>query len=414
MREAVDAFTKSRPDIIKFAKNPPVTESPRSPKRKAPGLQENETNKRSRMSTRSSKARAAELTTTMIREADDIIEINDTEDDEPGKASGLLSDCLYISDNARLDDGLVSCPICLARMKDWQVDRHLDTNCPGEPQPQKTPNPGAIPRSGGAANFDYGIRSAVSGPSNPSRPPERLPTLAYGMLKEPALRKKLAELGLSATGNRQMLERRHKEWIMLWNANCDSAHPKKRSELLQDLDTWERTIGTRAPASSRAINMGAQIKDKDFDGSAWAAKHDTSFKDLIANARKSRRQAEEKAEAAATETREEDEKVDEAKSAPRDPEPVPDQAAQPGPFTGAVISPPGGIITPSVLGQTYSELTQAAYLASSPAGSVAMRPEQHLSPMGYPVTAPQGGVFVGSLNELPNLGIGNTERPWPQ
>jgi E3 ubiquitin-protein ligase RAD18 len=29
------------------------------------------------------------------------------------------------------------------------------------------------------------------------------------------------------------------------------------------------------------------VKDKDFDGAAWATKHDTSFKDLIANARKS-------------------------------------------------------------------------------------------------------------------------------
>ncbi len=299
-------------------------------------------------------------------------------------------------------------------MKDWQVDRHLDTNCPGEPQPQKTPNPGAMPRSGGAANFDPGIRSAVTGPSNTSTPPQRLPTLAYAMLKEPALRKKLGELGLSGTGNRQMLERRHKEWIMLWNANCDSAHPKKRSELLQDLDAWERTMGSRAPASSRAINMGAQIKDKDFDGSAWAAKHDTSFKDLIANARKSRRQAEEKAEATATETKEEDEKADDAKSAARDPESVPDQAAQPSPFPRAVISPPDGIIAPSVLGQTDSKLTEPTYLGSSSATSMAMRPEQHLGPMGYPITAPQGGVFVGSLNDLPNLGIGNTERPWPQ
>ena len=99
MREAVDAFTKSRPAIIRFAKNPPVAEPPRSPKRKAPDVQENETNKRSRMSTRSSKARAAELTTTMIREADDIIEINDTEDDEPGKAfCPRLLIYIYLSD----------------------------------------------------------------------------------------------------------------------------------------------------------------------------------------------------------------------------------------------------------------------------------------------------------------------------
>jgi E3 ubiquitin-protein ligase RAD18 len=116
------------------------------------------------------------------------------------------------------------------------------------------------------------------------------------MLKDTALRKKMAELGLSTAGSRQMLEKRHQEWMTIWNANCDSAKPKKRSELLQDLETWERTMGSRAPTLSRAANVGAQIKDKDFDGAAWAAKHDTSFKDLIARARSSKSAVAQKAD----------------------------------------------------------------------------------------------------------------------
>ena len=108
------------------------------------------------------------------------------------------------------------------------------------------------------------------------------------MLKEPQLRKKLQDLGISTAGSRQMLERRHKEWITIWNANCDSLHPRRKADLLHDLDVWERTLGTRAPTSSRSIKLGTEIKDKDFDGAAWAAKHDTSFKSLIASARKNR------------------------------------------------------------------------------------------------------------------------------
>lgn len=111
------------------------------------------------------------------------------------------------------------------------------------------------------------------------------------MLKDTALRKKMGELGLSTAGSRQMLEKRHQEWITLWNANCDSAKPKERSELMHDLEVWERTMGSRAPTMSRAANIGVQIKDKDFDGAAWATKHDTSFKDLIAKARGSRNKA---------------------------------------------------------------------------------------------------------------------------
>lgn len=117
---------------------------------------------------------------------------------------------------------------------------------------------------------------------------ERLPALNYSMLKEQALRKKLAEIGISNQGPRLILERRHKEWVTIWNANCDSARPKKRSQLLQDLDAWERTQGSRISAIAKANSSGGTIKDKSFDGVAWSTKHDSSFKDLIANARRSK------------------------------------------------------------------------------------------------------------------------------
>ncbi|KAK4450009.1 hypothetical protein QBC34DRAFT_324741 [Podospora aff. communis PSN243] len=265
MREAVDAFKEARDKILQFARTPIPVAAPNSPKRKAAELEEIDSsyseNKRPRMSTRSSKARGAEATAAMARE----------EADTPEE----------LNHPPEIDDGLVACPICWIRMLPHHVDRHLDTTCPGSPQPLPVQN------HNGPRPFN------ISQPG-PSKPPERLPTLAYSILKDQALRKKLSELGLSTAGSRTMLERRHQEYVTLWNANCDSAKPKKRSELLHDLDVWERTIGSRAPTSSKAANIGAQIKDKDFDGAAWVAKHDTSFKDLIANARRSRGQAENK------------------------------------------------------------------------------------------------------------------------
>lgn len=189
------------------------------------------------------------------------------------------------------DDGLVACPICWTRMKPWQVDKHIDTSCPGTPEPQNAPTPASNSRD--ANPFGTSPSSFTKSPAR-SKAPERLPPLNYSMLKDTALRKKMAELGLSTSGSRQMLERRHREWITLWNANCDSARPKRKSELLHDLEVWERTVGSRAPIMSRATTLGAQIKDKDFDGAAWAAKHDSSFKDLIASARRTRRDVEQR------------------------------------------------------------------------------------------------------------------------
>jgi E3 ubiquitin-protein ligase RAD18 len=105
------------------------------------------------------------------------------------------------------------------------------------------------------------------------------------MVKDGPLKKKLMDQGLSAAGSRQMLERRYSEWITLWNSNCDARIPKGKNELRRELDVWERTQGGRAQASG-SMNPGAQIREKDFDGQAWATKHDDSFRDLIAAARR--------------------------------------------------------------------------------------------------------------------------------
>lgn len=181
----------------------------------------------------------------------------------------------------KIDDGLVACPICSWRMKPEKVDRHLDTDCPGEPRPQPSESK---PRK-------FGFQNSRPAANTPTKPQERLSPLNYSMMKEAALKKRLLEIGISSWGSRQLLEKRHREWVMIWNANCDSARPKTKSELLRDLDTWERTQGGSAPPNSHSANLGAQIKDKEFDGMGWASKHSDSFKDLIANARKSRQKA---------------------------------------------------------------------------------------------------------------------------
>ncbi|KAI0150692.1 DNA repair protein rad18 [Xylariaceae sp. FL1272] len=281
MEEVVAAFTQARPAVLDFARKPPPT-SRRSispPKRTTRELEGSEeplpSSKRLRSSTRLSKTRSMAATAEMARQEVDMPDPEpETEPLEP-------------------DDGLVACPICWKRMKPIQVDRHLDTSCPGEPQPDPPKRQAKSP----LRNFSIptNITNAfpsVSSSSRTSTPtPERLPARNYSMLKDVQLRKELADLGLSTAGGRYFQERRHKEWVMMWNANCDSQRPRRRAELMNDLDLWERTFGSRAPTTSHSSTMGAQIKDKDFDGAAWAAKHDTSFRDLIANARKSRTQS---------------------------------------------------------------------------------------------------------------------------
>ncbi|KAL6231133.1 Postreplication repair E3 ubiquitin-protein ligase rad18 [Aspergillus navahoensis] len=169
------------------------------------------------------------------------------------------------------DDGLVPCPVCGRRMKEEAVFRHLDT-CTGGAEDSK---PAAF-------------GSLASGPRKPSpvtagKPPERLPVINYSLLKDTVLRKKLKDLGIPNWGPRPLLQRRHTEWMNLWNANCDSRTPKPKRELLRELDVWERTQGGNSVALTDPTNA---VMNKDFNTGEWSANYDTDFKALIANARK--------------------------------------------------------------------------------------------------------------------------------
>lgn len=266
MEEVVEAFVKSRPSILQFAQTPPepVIQSIESPKRRleneyGSGFREP---KRLRSSARLSASKGAHSTAEMARQEADVFIPEDEEEVE-------------------FNDGLVACPICLMRMKEAQVDKHLDKSCPGSPQPESQRRPTYTDQ----ATLMDGYQTAVK-QSAAAKRPDRLPTINYSSSKEASLRKKLAELGISTSGDRKMLERRHREWVTIWNANCDALYPRRKGDLLQDLNTWENTLGSRAPTTSRSINLGAQIKDKDFNQQAWSAQHDSSFKDLIANAKK--------------------------------------------------------------------------------------------------------------------------------
>lgn len=172
------------------------------------------------------------------------------------------------------NDGLVACPICNQRMKEEVVSRHLDTSCPGFHSAPKEP---MITRSSASTH--------VNSKSNSSKPKwDRLPQLSYSLFNEKQLRKKLHELGIPNDGPRHLLQRRHAEWLALWNANCDAKVPRSESALKKDLAAWERTQGGRAKDES----MKAEVMDKDFDGKGWAQKNKEGFDELIRKARENR------------------------------------------------------------------------------------------------------------------------------
>ncbi|GAB7338574.1 hypothetical protein MBLNU457_5316t1 [Dothideomycetes sp. NU457] len=173
------------------------------------------------------------------------------------------------------DDGLVSCPMCGQRMKEETVFGHLD-RCDGEnKEKRKKSQPQSFP---------------IKPPSRPTsaQPQERLSQLNYSLLKDNPLRKKLQDLGIPNWGNRQLLIRRHVEWVNTWNANCDSDKPRTKRELLRDLDTWEHSQGGHAKETAGSTNG---LMAKDFDAQAYAKNHKDDFSRLIEEARKKAKSA---------------------------------------------------------------------------------------------------------------------------
>jgi E3 ubiquitin-protein ligase RAD18 len=104
------------------------------------------------------------------------------------------------------------------------------------------------------------------------------------MLKETALRKKLQDIGIPTWGSKDLMRRRHIEWLNIYNSNCDADDSVRKSkrQLLRELDEWEQTLGGRAGTKE------SKIMKKDFDGDGYAKTHKTEFDDLIARARQKR------------------------------------------------------------------------------------------------------------------------------
>lgn len=175
-----------------------------------------------------------------------------------------------------IDDGLVECPLgCGKRMKIEAVEPHLD-RCEDE-RKQASRSQSRTPVSNGLHRLPNTNNSSTT------KPQDRISEFNYSLLNETKLRKKLEEASIPAWGPKQLLIKRHTEWVNLWNANCDSSRPRSKRELLQELDTWERTQGGRAPGVN---GLASSVMRKDFDGVGWANKNRGDFAKLIDQAKR--------------------------------------------------------------------------------------------------------------------------------
>ncbi|KAJ5122347.1 E3 ubiquitin-protein ligase rad18 [Penicillium atrosanguineum] len=266
VQELVEQFQNAREPMLSLAKKEAArlanggddTQQPLAKKRKVGQIEQDNEPEAAESGSQRMRTRSRGVRVEMSAQVEEPQIIEDSQDDDEDFVP---------------EDGLYPCPLeCGLRMKEAAMFSHVGV-CTG----QKAPSP-AKPQ----------VTFRPIQPQQPATqsfvdPPERLPAINYSLLKDGQLKKKFRELGIPEWGNRSLLQRRHTEWMNLWNANCDSRNPKSKKELLKELTIWEKTQGgAQIPFASNAD----EIARKDFDRERWSSSHDDDFKRLIANARK--------------------------------------------------------------------------------------------------------------------------------
>lgn len=266
IQEVVTTFQAARPTALKVAlEMQHGAEQPKTTtgKRKRPTVLDSDDVNEAEVGGRTTRSKSRRIQASQSSQPE-AIEIGDSEEEEEEE--------LKVEPPPK--DGRVECPLgCGKRMKEEEVFNHLD-RCEDE-QKQAARAKSRTPLNGFVSSKP---------PSNQgARPQDRINELSYGMLKESVLSKKLREQGIPHLGSKQLLINRHREWVNIWNANCDSSNPRSRRDLLRELDVWERTQGGKAPQSN---GLNGSIMRKDFDGDAYSKRHNDDFSRLIANAKR--------------------------------------------------------------------------------------------------------------------------------
>ncbi|KPI38686.1 Postreplication repair E3 ubiquitin-protein ligase rad18 [Cyphellophora attinorum] len=318
VQELVEIWSESREKIFAFAKNaaddqPREVEEGERPKKRRKldekpiivqksGLSE-------RRSTRSQSRRTASHASQSIASLPSTQEeVADSEDGGSVYAVSPKVDSRHIQQPAaEPNDGLVGCPNCTRRMKEALINTHLDKclqGLAGSPTPPpRTPSAQRNHAPSPSHGLQAGTIAYTTTKPTTTSTLQRLPAMNYGTLNENALRRKLKDLGIPNHGNKELMRRRHTEWMNLWNANCDSLQPIPKMKLLRELDVWERNHSRderqRQQMGATGNGNGGGVMEKEFDREGYMRKQKDGFEDLVKKARESRMA---KAAAAATAT----------------------------------------------------------------------------------------------------------------
>ncbi|NWU42675.1 RAD18 ligase, partial [Hylia prasina] len=156
-------------------------------------------------------------------------------------------------------DKKVECPVCEVAVLEQYINKHLDSCLTREEKKDS-------------------LRSSAHKRKLMSK-------VVYNLLSDRDLRKKLKEHGLSTSGTRQQLIKRHQEFVHMYNAQCDSLNPKPVAEVVKELEKNEK-IRVQLECNKPGENSLTFTKDQteeeiDEIHAEYRNKHRSEFKFLV-------------------------------------------------------------------------------------------------------------------------------------
>ncbi|XP_039932122.1 E3 ubiquitin-protein ligase RAD18 isoform X1 [Hirundo rustica] len=157
------------------------------------------------------------------------------------------------------EDKKVECPVCEVAILEQYINKHLDSCLTREEKKDS-------------------LRSSAHKRKLMSK-------VVYNLLSDRDLRKKLKEHGLSTSGTRQQLIKRHQEFVHMYNAQCDSLNPKSVAEVVKELEKNEKVrvqLECNKPGENSLTFTKDQTEEEiDEIHTEYRNKHRSEFKFLV-------------------------------------------------------------------------------------------------------------------------------------
>uniref|UniRef100_A0A1A7YPJ6 RING-type E3 ubiquitin transferase n=2 Tax=Iconisemion striatum TaxID=60296 RepID=A0A1A7YPJ6_9TELE len=158
----------------------------------------------------------------------------------------------------------VECPVCSVSVAQHFINKHLDICLSSE-----------------------GKKDSLRSFSSHIKARRPMAKLVYNLLSIQELKRRLKENHLSLQGSRDQLIKRHQDFVLLYNSQCDSLNPKSTEEIAKEVEAREKKRNQLQGKTKPVLVFSKNQSEEEIDeiNSNYRKQHSSDFSRLIAQVR---------------------------------------------------------------------------------------------------------------------------------